>query len=69
MNKKTYIALMQNGMTQKEIAEKVGTSQPHVSDWLNGVKTPSSVNLRKLANAMNCSPVDLVMKLHIVNTL
>ena len=54
---------------QKQIAEKVGTSQPHVSDWLNGIKTPSSVNLRKLANAMGCTPIDLVMKLHVVNNL
>ena len=33
--KRLFISELQNGLTQKEIAERVGTSQPHVSSWLS----------------------------------
>lgn len=47
------VILLQNGMTQTEIASRMGVAQPHVSAWLNGNRVPNSTNLRKMANALD----------------
>jgi transcriptional regulator with XRE-family HTH domain len=60
LNKRLQVALILQGKTQSEIAEKIGTSQPHVSDWLNGIRLPTSNNLMKLADALEISPIQLV---------
>jgi transcriptional regulator with XRE-family HTH domain len=60
LNKRLQVALILRGKTQSEIAEKIGTSQPHVSDWLNGIRLPTSNNLMKLADALEISPIQLV---------
>ena len=39
----------ENGLTQKEIAEKLGIAQSNVSDWENDVSRPEYENLIKLA--------------------
>jgi transcriptional regulator with XRE-family HTH domain len=56
--KRFFISELQNGLTQKEIAERVGTSQPHVSSWLSGQRIPSSKNLVKLCNVLNKTPME-----------
>ena len=60
LNKRLQVALILQGKTQSEIAEKIGTSQPHVSYWLNGIRLPTSNNLMKLADALEISPIQLV---------
>jgi transcriptional regulator with XRE-family HTH domain len=60
LNKRLQVALILQGKTQSEIAEKIGTSQPHISDWLNGIRLPTSNNLMKLADALEISPIQLV---------
>lgn len=69
LNKRLQVALILNGKTQSEIAEKIGTSQPHVSDWLNGNRFPTSNNLLKLANALEISPVKLVSHIELMSQL
>lgn len=44
------------GIKQKEIALEIGVSQPTVSDWVNGKKTPEGENLSKLANILGLDP-------------
>jgi transcriptional regulator with XRE-family HTH domain len=56
--KRLFISELQNGLTQKEIAEKVGTSQPHVSSWLSGQRIPSSKNLMKLCKVIEKTPME-----------
>ena len=56
MNKKALIAILQAGLTQKEIAQQMGCKQPNVSDWLNGKRSPSPKNLIKLAFVIGKSP-------------
>ena len=41
-------------LTQKEIADRTGISQPAVSLYFAGKKQPGIVNLVKLAAAVNC---------------
>ena len=56
--KSLFISELQNGLTQKEIAERVGTSQPHVSSWLSGQRIPSSKNLMKLCKVIEKTPME-----------
>jgi transcriptional regulator with XRE-family HTH domain len=63
MDKRSYVLLLQKGLSQKTIAERMGVHQPKVSEWLNGVRMPNSVSLFKLANVLNEDPYDLTLKL------
>ena len=45
----------EKGLTQKELAEKVGLRQSHISSWARGEKTPLISGLIKLADFFNCS--------------
>ena len=41
--------LAERGASQKELAAAVGVSEPTVSDWVNGKKTPRGSNAGKIA--------------------
>lgn len=47
-------------MTQDRLAEKVGISQVAISKYVNGLATPSSLNLIKIAKALQCSIHELI---------
>lgn len=64
MTRKMKITLLQNGMTQKEIANLMGVAQPHVSAWLNGARVPNSQNLKKMAIALGKPMQTLAQELH-----
>ena len=53
MDRKSYVLLLQKGLSQKEIANRMGVHQPKVSEWLNGVRVPNSTSLYKLADVLN----------------
>lgn len=40
------------GLTQEELAEKVGVSRVELSYWENGRRTPTLSNLRSLINTL-----------------
>lgn len=63
LERKHLVMLLQNGLSQKEIAQRVGTTQPHVSIWMNGIRFPTSENLIKLSQALNIEPASLTEKL------
>ena len=48
------------GMTQKEVAEKVGVDQSSVSLWENGKNFPRAAVLKKLADLYHCTVDDLL---------
>ena len=64
MTRQEYVVLLQKGMTQKQIAQKMGVHQPKVSEWLNGIRLPNSVSLYKLAEVLDEKPEDLLEKLN-----
>lgn len=43
------------GLSQKQLAQLLGVSQPTVSDWESGRKNPTLENLSKIADALGCS--------------
>lgn len=45
----------QAGLTQVEVAEKLGISQPAYASWERGVKKPTQDNLVKIAQILNVS--------------
>jgi transcriptional regulator with XRE-family HTH domain len=49
-----------SGLTQKQLADRLGVKQQNVSDWERGERSPSAKNLKKLAEILNCQIDDLV---------
>lgn len=47
------------GMSQKELAAKIGVDASAISMWENGVTSPKMGNLIKLAEIFKCKPGDL----------
>lgn len=45
----------QAGLTQVDVAEKLGISQPAYASWERGVKKPTQDNLVKIAKILNVS--------------
>ena len=43
------------GMSQYDLAERIGSSQSSVSGYISGKKCPSAYAMRLLADALNCS--------------
>ena len=48
--------LKQRGISQKELAKKVGASEPEVSRWLNGRHNFTLNTVFKICNALNLFP-------------
>ena len=48
------------GLTQKQLADRLGVKQQNVSDWERSLRSPSVKNLKKLAEILNCQIDDLV---------
>ena len=48
------------GMTQKVLAEKMGIYQPLVTKYEKGTKNPKLEQLKKIANVLECSYLDLI---------
>lgn len=69
MEKRRLVILLQKGMTQREIAEKMGVHQPKVSEWLNGLRMPNTKSLYKLAEVLEEEPVRLVETLKQISEL
>ena len=43
------------GFTQPQLAEKIGVSQQMISFIETGLKEPSTINLIRIADSLNCS--------------
>lgn len=46
-------ARLEKGLTQKEIAQKIGISQPTYTQWENGTRNPKRETLIKIATALD----------------
>lgn len=50
----------ERGMTQRELAARVGCYPKDISRWENGVRTPGAESLAKLAAALGCTSDDII---------
>ena len=48
------------GLTQPDIAARVGTSASNISDLERGIKVPTLTTVARLAQALNCKVTELV---------
>jgi len=51
------------GLTQTELAEKIGVSQATVGMWETGNRTPRASKLLELSKLLGCSVEDLLKNL------
>lgn len=47
------------GLTQKELAQKLGLSFQSIAQWENDLRNPKIETLRKIAKALECTPAEL----------
>lgn len=50
------------GLTQERLAERLGTSKGYISDLENGKQRYNQQHLEALAEALDCDPVDLLIR-------
>ena len=60
MGEKLKAARLAAGLTQIDLAERVGCQQRDISRWENGDREPRATTLKKMAQAIGCSMDDLV---------
>ena len=60
MGEKLKQARKAAGMSQADLAEKVGCHQKDISRWESGLHEPGALTLKKMAQALGCSMDDLV---------
>ena len=51
---------MERGITQAQLAERLGVLQSHVSRWERGERNPAGKNLLKLAQVLECRIEDII---------
>ena len=51
---------MDRGLTQCQLASRIGCCQKDISRWESGVHTPSTASLLKLAIALGCTMEELI---------
>lgn len=53
-------ARLNAGLTQRKLAEKLGISAQGVAQWENDLRNPKAETIQRIAEAIGCSPRDLV---------
>lgn len=59
----SFLAQMRRdkGLTQSELAAKIGCYAKDVSRWETGARTPGAESLAKLAAALGCTSDDIIL--------
>lgn len=53
-------ARMAAGLTQKQLADAIGSKQSEVTRWERGGRTPTTAKLQQIADVLGCSILDLL---------
>ena len=57
----------EKGLTQSELAAKIGCYAKDVSRWETGARTPGAESLAKLAAALGCTSDDIILGILMAN--
>ena len=57
---KLQLALNKVGMTQTELAKRIGVERATVSNWINGNRTPTLGHLRKAAEVLGMTVTEIL---------
>lgn len=60
ISKRLSEAITRSGLTRKEVAEKIGVSQPTVSHYVSGSKMPSLETFANLCRALDLDANDVL---------
>lgn len=60
ISKRLSEAIVRSGLTRKEVAEKIGVSQPTISHYVSGSKMPSLETLAILCRALDLDANDVL---------
>ena len=60
ISKRLSEAIVRSGLTRKEVAEKIGVSQPMISHFVSGSKMPSLETLANLCRALDLDANDVL---------
>ena len=52
--------LLEQGLSQSDLAKKIGVHRQVLTNWLSGTRNPKIENLEKIAKALNISVEDLL---------
>lgn len=53
-------AILHSGMTQREVAEKVGVTEVSMSRYVLGTRIPKAPTLARIASVLGCTPNELL---------
>lgn len=53
--KKLSMIMKAKGLTEAELAERTGLTQPQLSDYISGKRIPSYYIIDRIARALDCS--------------
>ena len=56
------------GLTNEQLAQRVGVSLPTISYWNRGLKQPTTANIIKLADTLDVTPMT-IFKIFLANNL
>jgi len=51
---------LEKGLTQQELADKIGVKQKDISRWENGTYKPKLDKLQLIAKALECDLIELI---------
>ena len=60
-SKKIKMLRVEKGWSQRELAKRVGVSQPHIWRYEKGVSTPNLIMIEKLCTVFGASPDKLLI--------
>ncbi len=60
ISKKLAEAIRQSGLTQREIAEKIGVRQQQISSYIQGITLPAPDTLSRLCTVLDADANDIL---------
>ena len=57
-----YVARLRIGLTQQDLADKIGVTQPRISAWENGTVDIPEARRKEIADILGLEPEELLQR-------